>query len=205
VESNWPSAGRWVTPDPGKLASESDFDSAGSFWRISSLTTRLLATGIRAKGGMPVQSLVLGDDRSGKRWPLYREHPGSLGPSRIWRHRQGRGCSRHRTGVRTCAGRCGRRPTGSAALRRWRFAPLCPGPAPLAGASGNHGSIDRLSRPNSAPVSVPGFFFVAAVSARAVPTTCPTRRSAPCGLRMSAGTVRASQRWGQAPHCLPSV
>jgi hypothetical protein len=29
VESFWPSAGRWVTPEPPKRSSESDFDSGG--------------------------------------------------------------------------------------------------------------------------------------------------------------------------------
>src|SRR5882724_7671418 len=44
------------------LPSESDFDSGVGFSLSLGLTTRLLATGIRAEGGTHVQSLVLGDD-----------------------------------------------------------------------------------------------------------------------------------------------
>jgi len=43
MQSIWPSAGRWVTPDPGKRSSESDFDSDESSmrWRLRRRLTSL--------------------------------------------------------------------------------------------------------------------------------------------------------------------
>jgi hypothetical protein len=44
-------------------------------------------------------------------------------------------------------------------LRRRQLPPLRPGPAPMASAGGNHGSLGNPHAPQLTPVSVPGLFF----------------------------------------------
>ena len=68
-------------------------------------------------------------------------------------HQRWRSNGRHRRDERRIARSLGSR----SVLGRWRLAPLRPGPAPMASASGNRGLIATAQL---APVSVPGLFFV---------------------------------------------